>query len=212
MLYARLLQKGHVYELTHAFGLLLTDPHNLHGATVYDVGCGPFTTGLALANVSGPDVVFRYFGIDISRSMCALGAELADAAKLLGGLSPATSVQFFHPDDAIDFGPPRAGWTIVVLSYLLASPTIDVGELSQQIVAVCNRIGVGPVALLYTNSAREGARATFPEFQRHMEAAGFIPLPDETEWLTDGDRPRHIHYALFHRLNPPPIPLSAFRP
>jgi SAM-dependent methyltransferase len=211
MLYALLLQKGHVDELTHAFGKLLSDSHQLHGATVVDIGCGPFTSGLALANVTDNRVVFRYFGVDTSQAMCTLGAELAEAAKEAGGLNPLTSVEFTDSADHIDFGPMRSGWTIVILSYLLASRTIDVELLTKQIVEFCRRIGPGPVALLYTNAAREEAREAFPEFRDCMIAAGFTVHIQALEELQYGDRPRSIHYALFHRMTGASIPLSAFQ-
>lgn len=211
MLYAFFLQKGHVGELTHAFGKLLSDPHQLYGATVIDIGCGPFTSGLALANVIGNDAVFRYFGVDTSKAMCTLGAELAEAAKEVGGLNVLTSVGFTDSADHIDFGRTRSGWTVVILSYLLASDSIDVELLAKQIVNACNRIGPGPVALLYTNTVRDEARAAFPAFRDLMVAAGFTINVEAIEVLTDGDKPRNIHYALFHRLTGAPIPLSAFQ-
>lgn len=210
MLYAFLLQKGHVAELIHAFSSLLADPHQLHDATIVDIGCGPFSSGLALANVAGDGAVFRYFGVDTSKAMCAFGAELAAAAKEAGGLSPQTSVEFFDSTDLIEFGPPRGGWTIVVLSYLLASHTIDVELLSRQIVGACNRIGPGPVSLLYTNAAREEARAAFPNFRDRMIAAGFRLHIEELEELNVDGKTRNIHYALFDRISVA-IPLSEFQ-
>jgi hypothetical protein len=48
LLYAFFNQKSHVNELVHAFEKLLTTPRDLYRATVIDIGCGPFTSGLAL--------------------------------------------------------------------------------------------------------------------------------------------------------------------
>jgi SAM-dependent methyltransferase len=211
MLYALLLQKGHVGELVHAFGRMLDDPNHLNGATVLDIGCGPFTSGLALAHVGGADAAFRYFGVDTSVSMCTLGAELAQGAKDVGGLSQQALVEFRSSSDAIDFGAARGGWTIVILSYLLASPTIDVVVLARQIVDACNRIGPGPAAVLYTNTTRPGAGTTFPAFRDSLLGAGFTLHIEEREALTVDGRQRNIHYALFHRVVPPPIPLTAFQ-
>lgn len=211
MLYALFNQKGHVPELIHAFSKLANDPRHLNGATMLDIGCGPFTAGLALANVAGDEVPFRYYGVDTSNQMCAFGAELADAVRAEGGLNPQTSVAFSHSADAIDFGAPRLGWTVVVLSYLLASKSLNVEVIVRQIIDACGRIGPGPVAILYTNSAVDDRRAAFPELEARLCAAGFKCEVVDTELLTDGDKPRHIHYALFTRA-PLPMPLSAFRP
>lgn len=210
LLYAYLLQKGHVAELTHAFARLLAEPHHLNGATVVDIGCGPFTAGLALANVAGPESYFRYFGVDTSSSMRKLGAELVDAARLQGALSEKTAVDFVDSVDSIDFGSMRVGWTVVILSYLLASKTINVDFLAKQIVQACARIGPGPVVLLYTNSAREEARVSFPRFKELMLQAGFEVNIEETERLEFFGKFRSIHYALFHRLAAAAISLSEF--
>lgn len=210
MLYAFLLQKGHILELTYAFNRLFADRQQLSGATVLDVGCGPFTAGLALANSCGNEVAFHYFGVDTSQSMCTLGAELAAGAKDAGGLNTATRVEFFDSLDRVEPGQMQAGWTIVILSYLLASQSIDVTALVTQLVRACNRIGVGPVALLYTNSGRAEARVAFPQFRDLLVAEGFTLEIEAVETLTFAEKERSIHYALFKRIAAPKIPLRAF--
>src|SRR5690349_262369 len=48
LLYAYFNQKGHIEELMHAFAMLFDDS-DIARPVVIDVGCGPFTGGLALA-------------------------------------------------------------------------------------------------------------------------------------------------------------------
>ena len=83
LLYAYLNQKGHLEELVEAFGQLLdgTRPDN---PIVVDVGCGPFTGGLALADALGDDPCFDYIGVDQAASMRQLGAHFA-SSKLVPG-------------------------------------------------------------------------------------------------------------------------------
>ncbi|MEB5967365.1 class I SAM-dependent methyltransferase [Comamonas testosteroni] len=207
MLYALFNQKGHVPELIHAFQKLIDHPQRLNNATVLDIGCGPFTAGLALANVAGNGVAYRYFGADTSQQMCLFGEELANSAFAAGGLNSKTTIEFTDSIDGIDFGQPRLGWTVVVLSYLLASTSLNIDLIVRQIVDACQRIGPGPVAVLYTNSAQPERRAAFPKFQELMVDAGFKCEVVDTELLTDGEKPRTIHYALFTRL-PQTIPLN----
>lgn len=212
LLYAFLNQKGHVDELSHAFGKLLPQPHNLHGATVLDIGCGPFTAGLSLANIAGNVITFRYYGVDTSTMMREVGAELAAATRNSGGLNVNSSVDFHSALDDIDFGSPRAGWTMVVLSYLLASDSLNVEALVTQLLHACKRIGLGPVAVLYTNTTREAAGAKYPELEARLLAAGFTKQVEDREMLEDGDRARPVHYALFVRLTGTPINIQVFRP
>ena len=210
LLYAFFNQKSHINELVHAFEKLLTSPGDLRRATVVDIGCGPFTSGLALAEVVGSATPFRYFGVDTSHTMCSFGGELAEAAKAFGGLSPETAVRFFSSIDDVDFGTTRSTWTVVVLSYLLASKSIDVNVLVRQIVGACNRIGPGPVAVLYTNTSRKEAIEAYPAFQRAMTEAGFNVKNEDKEVLNLDGKERKLHYALFVRLGGREIPIGEF--
>jgi SAM-dependent methyltransferase len=210
LLYALFNQKAHIDELIHAFERLLPDPALLHGATVLDIGCGPFTAGLALANVAGSGVAFRYFGFDLYQSMRDLGRELADAATAAGGLDARTSTRFASTTDDIDFGQRRSEWTVVVLSYLLASESLDVALICEQIVRACDRISFGPAAVLYTNAVRASARTKFPALEAKLAEAGFEKKIEAEDRLTDGDKVREIHYALFVRPPVAAIPLERF--
>jgi SAM-dependent methyltransferase len=200
MLYALFNQKAHVDELIHAFNKFLPDPQNFRGATVVDIGCGPFTAGLAIANVVGNGVAYRYFGVDRASSMRLFADDLMREVRVLAEFNQDTEVSFHESVDEIDFGPRRAAEiTVFVLSYLLASNTIDVAELVGEITRASDRIGLGPAFVLYTNSARESARANYPDFRDMMVASGFHVHIEETERFLDTDSPRAIHYALFVR-------------
>lgn len=211
MLYAFFNQKGHVDELSHAFERLLPQPHHLNGATVLDIGCGPFTAGLSLANVVGDSVVFRYYGIDTSVMMRNFGGELAAATLKAGGLNVRSAINFYEGLDDVDFGGLTAGWTIVILSYLLASDSLNIRDLVSQLLDACQRIGYGSIAILYTNTTREAAGAKYPELQEQLLAAGFVKKVDEKELLQEGSRSRPVHYAFFFRPGGAPIDIQAFK-
>lgn len=211
-LYAYLNQKAHIDELIHAFTKLIPDSEKFKNATVIDIGCGPFTAGLALANVLGNSIVYRYFGIDHSSTMCEFGKELATSTFARGEFHPLTQIQFTQDIDKIDFGATRASEiTIFVLSYLLASSSINIAELIDQISRCRNKIGLGPTALLYTNTSRDTARTLFPSFRQSLIAAGFQENTEETELFTDSDKDRTIHYALFVSPSISRLPITEFQ-
>jgi SAM-dependent methyltransferase len=211
MLYALFNQKAHVDELIHAFTKFLPEPQSFRGATVIDIGCGPFTAGLAIANVVGGGVAYRYFGIDRASSMRLLANDLAQEVRVLAEINQDTQVSFHERVDGIDFGPQRAAEiTVFVLSYLLASSTIDVDELVGEIKRASDRVGLGPSFVLYTNSARAHARAHFPVFRDLMVESGFSVHVEETERFFDTDTPRDIHYALFVRAPISTLPITQF--
>ncbi|ATE76874.1 hypothetical protein [Pseudomonas frederiksbergensis] len=212
MLYALFNQKAHIDELIHAFDKLLVDLEIFQDATVIDIGCGPYTAGLALANVVGSRAVYRYFGIDRALSMCAFAEELAAEVRALGELDERTEISFHQEIDVIDFGRRRGTQvTVFILSYLLASDTIDVDTLVAEIDRASKRVGLGPTVLLYTNSAREEARAAYPKFKKLMVDAGFTEHIEAKETFADSDKLREIHYALYVRRATLTIPIAEFR-
>lgn len=210
MLYAYANQKTHIDELIHAFEKFLANPGYIDNATVLDIGCGPFTAGLAFANIVETSFPYRYFGIDHANSMIDFGDELAQEAIARGYMHIDSKIDFANDLSTVDFGPLRAAeTTVVVLSFLLASESIDVRKLVDDIVSACNRIALGRVIVLYTNSARESARRNFAPFKTEMMQNDFHLKIEEVEQFEDTAKPRPIHYAVFIR-NPISLPISEF--
>jgi hypothetical protein len=199
MLYAFFNQKGHVEELVHAFSKLWPAPSSIRGCTVIDVGCGPFTAGLALANVIGSAAAFQYFGVDTSLSMQTLARELEVEVRKVKELHERTTVDFVADVTHIPVRELRAEPIFVVLSYLLASASLDVAKLTADVLTLCDRATLGSVNLFYTNTTRDDARKKYPELRERLADAGFRLEVEDEEVLTDGSRRRSVHYALFHR-------------
>ena len=210
LLYAFFNQGAHVEELVVAFNKLLGKSLAMNGGAVIDVGCGPFTAGLALGSVVGAAAPFDYYGVDRAVSMCDLGASLADGARHANALHASTGIQFLRDVKSIVTPSLRAQPTLVVLSYLLASRSLNVNEITTDIVEACDGISMGSVNLLYTNSRREGARKNYPTLERRLLGAGFKLIDSGEERLTETNKPRDIHYALFHRDPITRIPANFF--
>lgn len=211
MLYAYLNQKAHVDELIHAFNKLLPEVDQFKNATIIDIGCGPFTAGLSLANVVSDRVPYQYFGIDHSSTMCEFGEHLAIKVRDAGEFHENTHFSFHQNIDLINFGKKKSAEIIIfVLSYLLASDTIDVQALVDQISFARKKIGLGPAFVLYTNTGRIEARKLYPDFMECLKTAGFREIVENTETFTDSDKDRSIHYALFLSPAIATLPLSEF--
>ena len=199
LLYAYLNQKGHLEELVAAFGQLLAGakPEN---PIVLDIGCGPFTGGLALAATLGADRCFDYIGVDRADSMRRLGARLAGSDLLPGRVtalwaSAVESVEWRRP--------PGFREVIVIVSYLFASPTLDAEAMFGDLDRLLRRLGRGGVTLLYTNSSREGPNRQYPRFREKLEEAGFrVHAEDRGEIAIERSnrlQERKLYYALFRR-------------
>lgn len=201
LLYAYFNQPRHLEELIEAFTQLFRNDSPLDPFVVVDAGCGPFTGGLAFSSVINEP--FSYIGIDRSVSMRNLGERLASSATDFGSLN-CSDRQWVADFDEIQWQhPPDWRPILVIASYLLASPTLDVAAFVRNIDVVCKRFGRGPVTLLYTNSALPRPNRSFPRFRDGLRDLGFkIIANDQGEIKTNrlGEvQTRLLRYALFQR-------------
>ena len=198
LLYAYFNQKGHLEELTEAFRMIFANQMP-DEPIVVDVGCGPCTGGLALAGVLDPPV-FDYIGVDSSETMRDLGDRMAASVARLNGMRRrwASGLATVEWDRA-----PSWRSVLVIVSYLLASSTLDPVQLVADLGKLLAKLGNGRVAVLYTNSPRPDANRNFPPFQKAIQNAGFDMPSDGTGEIVierwEGDRSRRLRYAVFHR-------------
>ena len=179
---------------------------------VVDLGCGPFTGGLAAAGVLGPECRFDYIGMDQSHAMRRFGEHLAVAATSLDAVPQVD--RHWATDLASVPWRSAPGWrpVIVVVSYLLASPTLNAAKLIGELEDLLRRLGRGPVTVLYTNSPRRDANRSFPVFRQELQGAGFELYADDIGSIDierlQGQRVRQLRYALFHRQSQDILPLG----
>lgn len=198
LLYAHLNQLGHIEELVEAFRQYFSDS-SLPDPIVLDLGCGPFTGGLALA-ATLTESRFDYIGVDASEAMRLLGERLASST-----LIPGEVTRLWAPTvDAVEW-PHPPGWreVIVIVSYLFASPTLDSEALFHDLIALLDRLGRGGVTLLYTNSIRDKANRAYPAFRDNLRGADFRVVEDASGEIVvgrrDGPMQRPLRYALLRR-------------
>lgn len=202
LLYAYGNQRGHLEELMAAFRhVFRTDgPAN---PIVVDIGCGPFTGGLALAATLRPESSFDYIGVDRAAAMRRFGDRLAIAARTCDDAPQFRAVWAADLSSVPWNDPPRWRPVIVIVSYLFASPTLDVGVMGNQLEDLFQKFGCGEVTVLYTNSAKPRLNLPLQEFCSRLEIAGFqsesdynatIEVERSAEW-----KPRSFRCALWHR-------------
>lgn len=203
LLYAYYNQLGHLEELTEAFRRIFAKGPPEAEPIVVDLGCGPFTGGLAITGVLGSESGFDYIGVDRSQTMRRFGENLASAAERLGEM-PRIRRHWSSGIPEVRWAPAQS-WrpVIVIVSYLLASPTLDVIRLIAELEGLLDQIGRGSVTILYTNSPKAGANRSFPPFCEALLQAGFRLFADDTGLIEierrGGPKNRNLRYALFHR-------------
>ena len=203
LLYAYFNQLGHVEELTEAFRQMFGDSSLPSNPVVVDLGCGPFTGGLAIATAFGRETHLDYIGVDRSRAMRELGERLATIAADLD-VTPRLDRHWSEDVRSIAWHrAPNFRPVLVIVSFLLASPTLDSGSLIRDLDELLSRIGRGAVFLLYTNSSRPEANRNFPAFRAALQDTGFELIADARGRIEidrrSGARDRRLRYALFHR-------------
>ena len=203
LLYAYYNQLGHLEELIEAFRTVFSSGPPDAEPIVMDLGCGPFTGGLAVSGVLGRDCGFDYIGVDRSQSMRRFGEHLACTAERLDETARIDR-HWFSGVSEVEWD--RApGWrpVFVIVSYLLASPTLNAVTLAAELGALLDRLGRGPVTVLYTNSPRTEANRSFPPFRDALLAADFRLFADDTGTIEidrwGGPKKRDLRYALFFR-------------
>ena len=203
LLYAYFFQLGHLEELVEAFGRLFVKTRPAEQPIVVDLGCGPFTGGLAFASALGSEQQFDYIGVDRSEAMRRLGERLAIAAEhhntaLQIGRQWASDISSISWHQPLTWHP-----VFVIVSYLLASQTLDVVELIKELEQLLSKFGRGSVTVLYTNSKRAEANKNFPYFRNALCDADFKILKDDIGTIAvermHGTQGRDLRYALFHR-------------
>lgn len=199
LIYAYCNQRRHLEELIAAFGQIFakTRPKN---PIVVDLGCGPFTGGLALAAAIGKKTSFKYIGIDRAECMRNLGEQLAATAQLPNKITrhwseTITGVNWMQP--------PSWDEIIVIISYLFASPTLDARKLFSDLKTLLERLGTGRVLLLYTNVTQNNKNEQFNIFQEDLQKSDFkcLAFKDGKVWADrSGETKCHdLKYALFVR-------------
>ena len=164
-----------------------------------DLGCGPFTAGLALAGQLGPNEEVDYIGIDRSRTMRRFGEDLASTVESIPE-APRVRRQWVRDIGAVEWTQ-APGWrpVIVVVSFLLASPSLDAEALIGVLDILLSKLGRGVVTVLYTNSPRADPNRSFPVFRKALASAGFELLVDGVGVVETARGTRELRYALFRR-------------
>ena len=203
LLYAYFNQLGHVEELTEACRQMFANSPAPNDPIIVDLGCGPFTGGLAISTAFGRESSLDYIGVDRSRTMRTFGERLASAAD---GFDETPRIDRIWSADTHSVVWPRApGFrpVFIIVSYLLASPTLDPGDLVSELEGLLSKLGRGAATLLYTNSSRLEANRSYPEFRAALQDAGFEMIADERGSIEierwSGIRERKLRYSLFHR-------------
>ena len=200
LLYAYCIQLRHLEELVAAFQMHFNGIIPDSEPIVVDLGCGPFTGGLAIASTLGDEPRFDYIGVDRSLSMLKLAKLLASAAKNLSGVK-----RIWTNDVAtVEWNTPP-GWrpVFIIVSYLLASPTLDASALMGELEGLLKKFGNGSVTILYTNAIGTVANSSFAIVRDALQSQGFTMQANDVGEVqvtrSSGLTEHQLRYALFHR-------------
>ena len=200
LVYAYLNQLGHLEELVEAFRQIFQENKPPSEPVIIDLGSGPCTGGLAFASVQSGKPLFDYIGVDRSRAMRELGEHLISNAPQMDEVRRqwTAAIPLVQWQKAPGWRP-----VIVIVSYLLASPTLLPAQLIDQLECLLRKIGNGSVTILYTNSPQPSANRRFSDLLEALRGIGFRLYADDVGMVEinrwSGTAERKLRYALFHR-------------
>jgi SAM-dependent methyltransferase len=152
----------------HVLSKLLAD--DLH---IYDIGCGPFTVGLAFADLF-KNQKFDYTCVDNSDEMLKMGSNLwqqCSKERLIGRNSNQASHNHW---DYINIGTKQNKNVLFAFSYFFATKQLndaDIKSLARAVKSI-SRKAKGSVYLLHINSSYGPANTNYLKF---MDELGFEP-------------------------------------
>lgn len=178
LLYCYYNMKKHFFTSYAVFQTVVSSLNKFFSNSDYkpvfiDLGCGPMTSGLALADLihttTGKKINFTYIGIDISKPMLA-------KAKSFNSLS------IFSSDSTFDF---YSNWSQIELptlkkiagrynpiilnaSYLFASTSLDVKDLYEYVNAVARNFS--NVFFVFQNPNRTDRNSKYYEFKSGLKS------------------------------------------
>jgi hypothetical protein len=172
-LYCYSNMKGHFFTCSATFREHRAAVENLFKprgrVLMIDVGCGPATACLALADLL-PRPVIEYVGIDSAAAMRSRAQRLFDAAKDGAGLLHSASSATFKPcwtDVPAKKIPPEC-CVMLVFSYFFASKSLttqEVNVLAAWVAEVANGRTTKPLSLFYMTSPDGRANERYRQFK-----------------------------------------------
>ena len=213
LLYAYSNMRRHIGTLRHVLSkhehLFRRTLFGEYCATVVDIGCGPYTGALGIADFlssgAGP-AEFQYRGVDIAGPMLALGKSLLSGAiekKVLSGVQgwkASTGMAAFPHAEPHTWLSREGGSVCFVFSHLFASETLDPGALSFWVNQIVDRLPHVPMAILMTNSSHELSKGKWRAFQSGLSGFSVIDSAETERFAFNGEtKLAECSYAILGR-------------
>ena len=168
LLYCYYNLRGHFHSSVDHFAkakTLLKSELFSGDACVIDIGCGPATSALAIAEAF-PGQSFQYFGIDMAQAMRSQGKTLLTAAKRMGILHKSTTFSFHKSWDLLPHLDCEKN-ILLNFSFFFASNSLDkasLRSLATKIKKIAMQIDSATILISYTNSIEPVANTNYDIF------------------------------------------------
>jgi SAM-dependent methyltransferase len=140
-------------------------------ALMVDLGCGPGTSGLALAECfKQPNII--YCGLDISRAMLRKSESMLNAAqcgKLLGAKSKLIMTSSWASLARSPRVLKKPKNVLFNGTYLFASDSLDVNDVCNAVMAFRRSANVNELLFLYSNTTTDISGQKFEAFKKQLK-------------------------------------------
>jgi len=190
LLYCFINMKLHFFEAFGAFRAYKPSLKSLLDAAMptrmVDLGCGPGTAGLALAECfKSPNI--RYIGLDIAKAMLGKARSMLQAAKdrsLLGSKSVLAMTSSWSHLCTFPAAYTSATNAFFNATYLFSSDSLDVDDVCKAVMAYKGSPHVKRLLFIYSNTDTEISGEKYQLFKKNMKG----------EFKSDGQVTGSIRY------------------
>lgn len=176
LLYCYFNLRGHFHSSVDHFNLekdLLTEFLAAEKPYVIDIGCGPATSALALAEVF-PNQPFRYLGVDCAKAMRDRGVTLLTSAKKKGILHKDTTFSFYSKWGVLP-SMVKQNAVLFNFAFFFAAESLDdkaLTSLAEKVERIGTTRADKRILISYTNSVEPVANTKYARF---LELAQITP-------------------------------------
>jgi len=149
-----------------------------------DLGCGPLTSGLALADFyfskSGEKLKFNYWGIDIATSMQDKAKQFSKTTIFSDQCEWYFSDSWNNQEEVLESIQDKATKIIINASYLFASSSLDEKDLAGFINHINEKYKYNETIFLFQNPVNLDKSKKFTTFKKNLKTLKSVKQFEET--------------------------------
>lgn len=210
LLYCHCNMRKHFFTTRYVFDQFFDFIKNLIDSSqekliFIDIGCGPLTSGLAIADLylerAKHEVSMRYIGVDIAQAMLDKAGAFSKSKALFGSsefsFHLTWQTAFEEAERLVNISTP----IIINASYLFASSSLNVQELAAAVSQLRRNCVNAPIYFVFQNPNKVYRNVKYVEWKKHLPPFSVVRTKVATvEYFTSqtaqNAKPEAVYYEI----------------